>query len=145
MTDAAPATATQSPDTRRLSRVSDLAAAAILAVLAALLAAALPAGSTLRALATLPVLLVVPGYLLVEAAVPSVTRSQRALHALVGLGVSPPLVALLALATAIVPGGFHAPAIVAAVTLACLALAAVAWRRRLRMAASPPAASAPAA
>ncbi|MEA3204198.1 MAG: hypothetical protein QOI63_1878 [Thermoplasmata archaeon] len=116
----------------RLGRVLDLALAAGLAALAALLAVALPAGDGLRALLTLPVLLVVPGYLLVEAAVISSKPSQRGLHALVGLGVSPPLVALLALSTAIVPGGFRAPAIVGIVLLACLGLAIVAGLRRLR-------------
>jgi uncharacterized membrane protein len=132
MSDAPPASGIPSPPKSRLARVPDLAAAAALALLGALVAASLPAGSTLRAAVTLPILLVVPGYLLIEATVTSKAHGQRGLHALFGIGVSPPLVALLALATAIVPGGFHAPAIIALVTLACLALAAVAALRRLR-------------
>ncbi|HUR63720.1 MAG TPA: DUF1616 domain-containing protein [Candidatus Thermoplasmatota archaeon] len=140
MSDAPPAPGLPSPPKSRLARVPDLAAAALLALLGALVATSLPAGSTLRAAATLPILLVVPGYLLIEATVTSKGKGQRGLHALLGIGVSPPLVALLALATAIVPGGFHAPAIIALVTLACLALAAVAALRRLRAPAVAPAA-----
>src|SRR5687768_16779241 len=90
----------------RLGRALDLVAAAALALLGALLAGALPEGSLLRAALTLPILLVVPGYLLVEASVPSTRPGQRALHALAGLGVSPPVVALLALTTVWLPGGF---------------------------------------
>ncbi|HEX2065559.1 MAG TPA: DUF1616 domain-containing protein [Candidatus Thermoplasmatota archaeon] len=134
MTDAPAA----QPTPRRLGRALDLAVAAGLAVVAALLATGLPAGSTLRAAAALPILLLVPGYLLIEATVTSTARGQRALHALVGLGVSPPLVALLALATALLPGGFRSGTIIGLVTLACLALAAVAAWRRLRAPAGPP-------
>lgn len=115
-----------------VGHVLDLVLAAALAAAAALLAGALPDGDGRRAMATLAILLVVPGYLLVEAAVPSTARGQRALHALVGVGVSLPLVGLLALATAIVPGGFRASMVIASVTLACLALAVVAALRRLR-------------
>lgn len=102
--------------------------------MAAILALTTPAGSGLRAIVALPILLVVPGYLLIEATVGSIKPGQRGLHALVALGVSPPLVALLALSTAALPGGFHAGPIVAAVTIACLGLAVLAARRRARLA-----------
>lgn len=140
MTDAPPATAhPQRKPATRAGRVLDLAAAATLATLAALLVSSLPDGSLLRAAVTLPILLLVPGYLLIEATVTSVKPGQRAMHALVGLGVSPPLVGLLALATVLLPGGFSGAAIVGTVTFACLGLAALAMWRRLRTPAAVPA------
>ncbi|HUR61786.1 MAG TPA: DUF1616 domain-containing protein [Candidatus Thermoplasmatota archaeon] len=115
----------------------DLVAAACLAVLAALLAFTMPAGSALRAFLALPILLVVPGYLLIEAAVSSVKPGQRGLHALVAIGVSPPFVGLLALLTAVF-GAFHTGPIILTVTAACLGLAFVAAWRRLRTPAAAP-------
>jgi uncharacterized membrane protein len=111
---------------------TDIAVAAGLAVVAAIVAFSLPAGNLLRAALALPILLLVPGYLLIEASVSSVKAGQRGLHALVAIGVSPPLVGLLALATAIVPGGFHTSSIILTVTVACLALGFVAAWRRVR-------------
>jgi len=123
--------------------LADILAAAVLALLAALVAFALPVGSQMRALITLPVLLVAPGYLLLQAAVGSHRPGQRLLHALIACGVSPPLVALLALLTAALPGGFRSGTIIVTVTLACLGLGAVAILRRRRVAtALPEAASA---
>jgi uncharacterized membrane protein len=133
MTAVPPADAPPQRKPARVGRVLDLAAASGLAVLAALLSGSLPGGSLLRAAVTLPILLVVPGYLLVEASVGSSRPGQRGLHALIGLGVSPPLVGLLALLTVLLPSGFSASAIVATVTVACLALAGVAMWRRLRV------------
>jgi uncharacterized membrane protein len=137
---AASAARVRKPAPSQLLGQADLAVAAGLAVLAALVAFMVPAGSMVRAIVTLAILLVVPGYLLIEAAVTSVKHGQRGLHALVAIGVSPPFVALLALSTAAMPGGFHATPIILTVTVACLALAFVAAWRRLR---SPVAAGAP--
>jgi uncharacterized membrane protein len=109
----------------------DLVAVVGLAVLAALAWMALPDGSAARVALTVPVLLFVPGYLLVEAVTerePSGRR--RAVRALVAVGVSPPLVGLASLATAFLPGGFRPLPIVVVLTLACLALATAAFLRR---------------
>ncbi len=116
-----------------MSRGLDLLAAAALALLAGLAFLALPAGSPLRVALTLPVLFFVPGYLLIEAATESaVSRQRRMVRAWISIGVSPVVVALLALATVVLPGGFKPASIVATITLACLALAGIAMTRRLR-------------
>lgn len=109
----------------------DLVACAALAVLAGVAFLSLPGGSVLRMALAFSVLFFVPGYLLVEAAAGPARRSgSRAVRALLAIGVSPPLVGLLALATAILPGGFRAGPIVALLCVACLSLAAAAaWRR----------------
>ena len=98
---------------------------------AAALATKLLEGSSIRLLLALTVLFFVPGHLLIAAAtrVPD-TSGQRPLRALVALGVSPALVGVLALATALLPWGFRPDAIVAVVTLACFALAGIAAFRR---------------
>lgn len=108
----------------------DLAAAAGLAVVAALAAAAMPQGSVLRLLVTLPVLLVVPGYLLLQALLVPARRPQRRIaHAALAVGISPPLVGLLALSTDLF-GSFRPVTIVATITIACVAFAIVALVRR---------------
>lgn len=109
----------------------DLLAGAALALGAALAYASLPDGSILRVALVAPVLLVVPGYLLLQAVVvPRTTGRARLVHALAALGISPAVVGLLALSTALVPGGFRPASMVTAVTGACLVLAVVASRRR---------------
>lgn len=75
-------------------------------------------------------LLVAPGYLLLQA----MLGAPRGWHVLAGMGLSIPLIGLLALATAVVPGGFQAGAIVITITLGVLALGALAWLRRSRTA-----------
>ena len=82
----------------------------------------------------LTMLFFVPGHLLIAAVTRAPTmKGQRPMRALVALGVSPPLVGLLALATTLLPGGFRPMTIVIVVTVACLAFAVVAaFRRRGR-------------
>jgi uncharacterized membrane protein len=88
-------------------------------------------GDLARVVLTLPVLLWAPGYLLMQAMlVPARDARRRAVHAVAAVGVSPAVVGLLALATAILPGGFRPAVIVSVVTLACVALAATAYYRR---------------
>lgn len=118
---------------------SDVLISSGLVVIAAAIALTLPSGSTLRAVLTLPVLLVAPGYLLLQSIlVPARPPSRRLLHAVLGLGISPPLVGLLALSTTVVPGIFTPNTIIAAVTLGCLALGTLAVFRRERHRAQDP-------
>lgn len=115
----------------RLRQSTDLLIAAPLAVVSALLASLLPAGNVVRIVLTLTILLTVPGYLLLQAVfVPARPARSRAIQALYGIGVSPVIVGLLALSTALFVGGFGATAIIVTVTLACLALALIAFIRR---------------
>lgn len=109
----------------------DLLVAGGLALVAGLAAVGLPDGSTLRMVVVLPILLLVPGYLLLQALiVPARSPATRGRHALLSLGVSPAVLGLLALATAIVPGGFTPGVILVVVTVGCLALAGLGYRRR---------------
>lgn len=114
----------------------DLGIPVALALLAAL-AMLMPAGSGARLALALTMLFFVPGHLLIAAftRVPT-SRGQRPMRALAALGVSPPLVGILALATTLLPGGFRPTAIVIVITIACLALAAVALFRRSKPAAA---------
>ncbi len=117
----------------------DLAASAGLLTLTLIVALALPEGSVARAAIAMPVLLVVPGYLLLQALfVPAGRTRTRLVHALIALGVSPALIGLLALSTVMVPGGFTAGAIFTMVTLTSLLLAAIALVRRARVDPEPP-------
>lgn len=117
----------------RPEEAADVVLAAAAATAAAFAAALLPPGSALRVLLAWPLLLVVPGFLLLQAlVVPVAVGRRRFSHALVAVGISPALVGLLALATALVPGGFRPLSIVSVVTGACLLLAAVALVRRAR-------------
>lgn len=113
------------------SRTVDLVVAVLLVLLAASVAWVRPEGDTLRLVVAAPIVLVVPGYLVLQAAfVPARPARQRAIHALFAVGLSPIVLGLLALTTALVPSGFQTGPIVAAVTVACLALAGVAGYRR---------------
>lgn len=111
----------------------DLALAGALAILAAGAAFALPEGNVARMIFTLFVLLVVPGYVLIQAVVGRTrSPSKRMIHLALSLGLSPAIVGLLALATAIIPGGFQPPLIIGIVTLWSIVLAGLAfWRRRV--------------
>lgn len=115
----------------------DVIAAAGLAVLAAFAMAFLAQGSVLRVALVLPVLFFAPGYLLLQALpIPIFAKWSRAVHGLLAIGISPAVVGLLALSTALIPGAFRPVPIVAVITLACLALAGVAlYRRNLAQAA----------
>lgn len=108
-----------------------------LAVLAAIVAFTLPAGDPARFALTLPVLLIAPGYLLIQAFIPDATGRTRLVHGLLSIGVSPAVVGLLALSTALIPGGFGATSIIAAVTLWCLIMASIAMLRRTLRPVSP--------
>lgn len=117
------------PDEAR--ELTDLWIAGVLVLVGALAAAVLPAGDVMRIALVAPVVLVVPGYLLVQAfVVPAVSRRRRAVHALIGLGLSPVVVGLLALVTALVPGGFQTSTIILFVTLGSLGLGVAAGVRR---------------
>ncbi len=115
----------------RLAQSTDLLLA--LAVVAGAAAArSLPGGSTLRLVLTLPVILFVPGYLLLQALlVPVRPGAGHLLQTLLAVGISLPLVGLFALSTSLVAGGFRPTPIVLAISLGCLTLAAVALVRRL--------------
>lgn len=124
------ATAPAAPS--RARSLPDVVLAALLA-LAAAAATALPPGSTLRIALAMPVLFLVPGYLLMQAlVVPAAPWRQRGIHLLMGLGLSPVVTALAALATSFVSGAFRPGVLVAVVTLVSLLLAGVATFRRLR-------------
>ncbi len=115
----------------RLRSSVDIVAAAALALLAALLAFVVPDGAAFRIYVTLAILLTVPGYLLVQTVVVPTRRPRtRAIHLLLGVGVSPVVVGLAALSTAVVDGGFKPVPIVMMVTITCLSLAMIAFIRR---------------
>ncbi len=107
----------------------DLGVAVLASLAAAGAVAVLPDGSLLRIAVAAPAILVVPGYLLLEAT-SSPPGDHRLRNLLGGLGVSPVLVGLLALSTALVRGGFRPLPIVAVTTLACVVLAVIAGARR---------------
>lgn len=119
------------PPERPVPGQFDVYLAGALALLGAFAVAALPDGSALRIALVLPVLFFAPGYLLLQALpIPRVRRWSHGVHALLAIGVSPAIVGLLALSTALIPGGFRPAPIVTVVTVASLALAAVALYRR---------------
>ena len=121
-------------------RSADILAAAAVAASAGLAYVLLPGGSAVRIVLGLAMVFLVPGYLLLEAAArPSPSLRPKLLRVLAAIGVSPAVVGLAALATALVPGGFKPAAIVLAVTVACAALAGLALWRRMPHAASQPA------
>lgn len=118
-------------DTPTLKASADLIVAGALALVAGLAAVGLPDGSTLRLAIVLPIVLLAPGYLLLQALiVPARSAASRGRHLLLSLGVSPAVLGLLALSTAIVPGGFTPGAILLVVTVGCVVLAAVGVHRR---------------
>lgn len=112
----------------------DLVAALAVTVLAGLIAAIDAGGPALGVRGLLGALVVffVPGYLLMEVLFPprDPRSPPKALRLVMALGLSPPLVALLALSTALVHGGFRPQAIIAVIALACMALGAAAMARR---------------
>lgn len=118
-------------DTSPWKASADLLLAAALALAAGAAALMLPDGSTLRLALVLPILLLAPGYLLLQALiVPARSMTDRGRHLLLSLGVSPAVLGLLALSTAIVPGGFTPGAIVLVVTVGCVLLAGIGFQRR---------------
>lgn len=110
---------------------ADLLIAGVAVLLAGAATLVLPDGSTLRLVLVLPILLLAPGYLLLQALlVPARSTAARGRHLLLSLGVSPAVLGLLALSTAIVPGGFTSGAIILVVTVGCVLLAGVGFQRR---------------
>lgn len=115
----------------RLRGSADLLVGAALVLVAATLAFLMPLGHPVRFAITLLVLTTVPGYLLIQAVLrPAQLRTSRAIHVALGVGLSPAVVGLLALLTVLFPGGFLPFTIIATVTVACLVMVAVAFRRR---------------
>ncbi|HLE46947.1 MAG TPA: DUF1616 domain-containing protein [Candidatus Thermoplasmatota archaeon] len=110
----------------------DLLVVVLLTILGAAAVWFLPPGNVLRILLAASVLLFAPGYLLIEAAVVPGGRGQgRLVHGAMAIGASIGLVGVLALGTALVPGGFRPEPMVAVVTAASLTCAALAnFRRR---------------
>lgn len=110
----------------------DLAVAAATACAASIAARLLGPGSDLRLALAVPALLFIPGYLLLQAVAPA-PRPDRTPWARLGMaaGLSLPVLGLLALATAALPGGFRPATIAAAGAAACVALAGTAWARRI--------------
>lgn len=112
----------------------DLAACLVAVALSAWAYTALPGRDPLRILLVAPMLLFVPGYLLIEAFRSSrEPLGRRGTIAAVAPGLSIAFVALLSLATAFFPSGFMPNAIVAMTTLVCIALVANASYRRARI------------
>lgn len=88
--------------------------------------------AVLRAVLSLPALLIVPGYFLLQAIVPSLSEPPSlGRQAALSVGFSLPLVGLAALATVVTPWGFQPTPIALSVTFLSLALAAVAGFRRV--------------
>lgn len=112
---------------------TDVVVAVALALGAAVLVALGPASlGPIRVVFAAAVVFFVPGYLLLEAAMPArgPEPASRLFRVAAAVGLSPAVVGLLALSTALVPGGFKPMNIVALVTLACVGLAALALHRR---------------
>jgi uncharacterized membrane protein len=116
---------------RLLGASTDVILAMLFVVTSAFAVAALPDGSTLRLALSVPVLLVAPGYLLLQALlVPARPAGQRWLHAFVSVGLTPAIVGLLAVSMAWIWDGLTPQGIVTTVTVACMAFAAIALYRR---------------
>lgn len=128
-TASATATSAAATAARRVGP-ADLAVASLLVVAGGVLALALPEGSLLRLAVGAPAILLAPGYLALQAAMRPGPAERRPLHLVFALGLSPAIVGLIALATAIVPGGFRPPVIIVAIMAGCLAMAGVAYARR---------------
>jgi hypothetical protein len=108
----------------------DILGAAALGLVAVAAAVTLPPGP-LRLTLVLPMLLFVPGYLLLQAfVVPAATGDRRCWQALASLGISPAVLGLLSLLTSVVEGGFRLGAILALTAFGSLAFAAAALVRR---------------
>ena len=114
--------------------VADVLVAVGVLLVAAVLATVGDGAGVVRYLFAGLVVFLVPGYLLLEALLPSNQPGAppRAWRLAAAVGLSPALVGLLALATALVPGAFRPGTIIAVITLACIAFAAVAVLRRQR-------------
>lgn len=108
----------------------DLVIAEATAIAAGLAALYHPTQVGLRTALAVPALLVVPGYLLLQAALPGDQRPEATSQLGLSVGLSLPIVGLVALATAATPWGFQRTPIVLAVMLASTILTVVAGYRR---------------
>lgn len=114
-----------------VAHYADLAACLVAVLLSSWAYVAIDGGNPLRLALVAPMLLFVPGYLLIEAFRSSgEPLGRRVTVAAVAPGLSIAFVAILALATAALPGGFLPNAIVAMVSLVSLGLLASACYRR---------------
>lgn len=115
------------------SGLVDLALAGAIALAAPIAAIYHPDNTVLRLGSTVPALLLVPGYLLLQAILPSVSaRPGRGHQAALSIGLSLPVVGLAALSAAVTPWGFRPVPVMVSVTLASLGLCALALYRRTR-------------
>lgn len=112
------------------ARTWDLWVALLVVVAAHLSIHTLPGADPIRLLMAALVLLFVPGYLALEAIAPAVGRPRWGARTLFALGLTPPLVGLLALAAA-ATGRFGSDRIALLVTLSSTGCAGVAAARRL--------------
>lgn len=121
----------------------DLVGAAFLAVVALVAALSLEARGMLRVVLVAPLVLAVPGYLLIQAVMgPGSQLRRRPVHAVFGLGVTPAVLGLLGLLAALfLPGGFVPVTVMVTVTVFCVICAGVAATRRVLAARSPSAAA----
>lgn len=111
--------------------VDDLLAAIVLVILAFWATVALPPGSWARVAVVAPLVLALPGYLLIQAVLgPTSLRTSRLGHTAAALGVTPAVIGLLALSTTVLPGGFRIPSITKALAIGSVVFLVVAWVRR---------------
>lgn len=115
-----------------LGKSVDLYVAAAMTIAASSVAALMPTDNPLRALTVVCFLLLVPGYLFLQALIvqkhPHIFEPA---HALFAVGISPAVVGLLALSTTLAPVGFRLSTVFAVVVTACVLLAVIAFARRL--------------
>lgn len=117
---------------------ADVAVALALGAVSVGAAVSMEAGLA-RTLLALPMLLFVPGYLLLQAfVVPAATGPGRGWQVLASLGISPAVVGLLSLMTSIVDGGFRLGAILALTAFGTLAFGVAALVRRNALANASP-------
>lgn len=110
----------------------DLVLGAAVAIAAGVAALYHPEKTLLRAVLTVPALLIVPGYFLLQTVIPSTDhRPTRPVQGALAVGLSPPLVALIALATTLTPWGFQQTPIVLGVMFTSLVLVALTLYRRV--------------
>lgn len=112
---------------------ADLVLAGAIALAAAIAAIYHPGNVALRTALGLPALLLVPGYLLLQAILPSLPRRPGlGRQGALAVGFSLPVVGLAALSASVTPWGFRPTPVVLSVTGASLVLCAVVGYRRGR-------------
>lgn len=110
---------------------ADLVLAGAIAVAAPIAAIYHPGNVALRTALSIPALLLVPGYLLLQTILPSLSQRPGLGHqAALSVGFSLPVVGLAALSASVTPWGFRPTPVILSVMVASLALCAVAAYRR---------------